>query len=65
DRLNRVLDAMGDVTTINKLIALLVEVEKGERMEYDRLKKLRDSLQEKILDDVLGPALDAPKPSKP
>lgn len=55
ERLTRVLDAMGDVTTINKLIALLVEVEKGERKEYDRLKQLRDNLQEKILDDVLTP----------
>lgn len=63
DRLSRVLDAMGDVTTINKLIALLVEVEKGERQEFERLKKLRDDLQEKILDDVLTPV--KPKEGKP
>lgn len=62
DRLDRVLEAMGDVTTINKLISLLVEIEKGERAEYDRLKKIRDTLQEKILDDVLGPGAEEKKP---
>lgn len=56
DRLNRVLDAMGDVTSINKIIATLVEIEKGEQAEYRRLQDLKDKLQEKILEDVLGPA---------
>jgi hypothetical protein len=55
DRLTRALLGMGDLMKINQLIALLVEIEKGERKEFERLKKLRDDLQEKILDDVLTP----------
>src|SRR5262249_23101099 len=31
DKLTRILDAMGDLTTINKLIKDLLEIEKGER----------------------------------
>jgi hypothetical protein len=61
ERLGRVLDAMGDVTTINKLIATLVEIERGEQRESKRLQELRDSLQEKILEG----ALEGLGPSKP
>jgi hypothetical protein len=62
DRLNRVLDAMGDVTTINKLIATLVEIEKGERKEYERLKELRDEIQSRLLDDIFKPLDKNKKP---
>ena len=55
DRLSRVLDAMGDVTTINKLIATLVEIEKGEQRELKRLEELRDRIQERILEEALNP----------
>jgi hypothetical protein len=64
DRLSRVLDAMGDVTTINKLIAALVEIERGEQRESKRLQELRDSIQERILEGALeGPA--KPEDKKP
>jgi hypothetical protein len=49
DRLQRVLDAMGDVTTINKLIAQLLEIEKAERRDYQRLKEIKDQIEADIL----------------
>jgi hypothetical protein len=55
DRLARVLDAMGDVTTINNLIAQLVEIEKSERKELERLKAVKEELQGRILNDAFTP----------
>jgi hypothetical protein len=54
DRLSRVLDAMGDITTINKLIEQLVKIEQAERKAYDRFKELSDKLQEDLLDKALN-----------
>ncbi len=55
DRLNRVLDAMGDVTTINKLIAKLVEIEKAERKDIQLLKDLKESVEQRLIDDLINP----------
>ena len=60
DRLNGVLDAMGDVTSLNRLIIALVQIEKGEREEHDRLKELLRKQQEKILEGLEGPAKKEP-----
>ena len=54
-RLARVLDNMGDVITINKLIEQLVQIEKGERGAYERFKELNDEIQDKILNEALNP----------
>jgi hypothetical protein len=51
---------MGDVTTINKLITALVQIEKREREEYDRLKDLLRKKEE----DLLGPLDTPPKPKE-
>jgi hypothetical protein len=56
DRLTRVLDAMGDITTINKLIAQLTEIEKGERNLHKRFKEANDKHQQELLDQALGGA---------
>jgi SPX domain protein involved in polyphosphate accumulation len=56
-RLNAVLEAMADVTTINKLIEMLVKIEKGERDEIERLNKLLKQKQLEFLED--------PEPKKP
>jgi hypothetical protein len=49
DRLARVMDAMGDVTTINKLITKLREIEKGQQESIaDILKKLQEEQRKKI-----------------
>jgi hypothetical protein len=64
ERLTRVLDAMGDINSINKLIERLVQIEKGERRAYERFKELNDELQEKILDQALTP-MPEPKEKKP
>src|SRR5262249_52375531 len=66
ERLSRVLDALGDVTTINKLIGTPVAVEGGEQGETKRLQELRDSIQERIPEGALeglGPA--KPEDKKP
>jgi predicted transcriptional regulator len=53
DRLARVMDAMGEVTTINKLITKLREIEKGQEEDITRiLKKIRQA-KEKDIEDVL------------
>src|SRR5262249_1085314 len=44
ERLLRVLDAMGDITTINKLIEQLVQIEKGQRNAYGRFQKIQERL---------------------
>jgi hypothetical protein len=49
DRLSRVMDAMGDVTTINKLITKLREIEKSQtEVIADALRKLQDEQRKKI-----------------
>jgi hypothetical protein len=53
DRLTRVLDAMGDITTINKLIEQLVLIEKAERKAYEHFKDISDKLQDKLLEEAL------------
>lgn len=58
-RLEDVLGAMGDVTTLNKLITALIQIEKSEREEYNRLQKLLKKQEE----ELLGP-IDAPKPKE-
>jgi hypothetical protein len=58
-RLQGVLDAMADVTTINRIIEMLVKIEKGEQEEYQRLQKLLKQKQEEILEGISG---SEPKP---
>jgi hypothetical protein len=49
ERLSRVMDAMGEVTTINKLITKLREIEKGQEEDIARiLKKMQDEQRKKI-----------------
>jgi hypothetical protein len=52
ERLSRVLDAMGDITTINKLIEQLVQIEKAERTAYGRFKEINDRLQNELFDSA-------------
>jgi len=54
-RLASVLDAMADVTSINKIIEMLVKIEKGERQEYERLQLLLKQKQEEFLDSLSEP----------
>jgi hypothetical protein len=54
-RLSSVLEAMADVTTINRIIEMLVKIEKGEREEYERLRKLLKQKQEEVLDNLSDP----------
>ncbi len=56
DRLGRVLDAMGELMSLNKLIETLVQIEKLQRTEVsERLAKVRNELEKKILEDLLDP----------
>jgi hypothetical protein len=49
ERLSHVMDAMGEVTTINKLITKLREIEKGQEDDIARiLKKMQDEQRKKI-----------------
>ncbi|HEX4592277.1 MAG TPA: hypothetical protein VH120_20245, partial [Gemmataceae bacterium] len=49
DKLARVMDAMGEVTTVNKLITKLREIEKGQEEDIARvLKKLQEEQRKKI-----------------
>jgi hypothetical protein len=52
NRLNTVLDAMADVTTINKIIEMLVKIEKGEQQEYERLETLLKKKRDEILENL-------------
>jgi hypothetical protein len=48
-RLQRVMDAMGEVATINQLITKLREIEKGQEQDIGRiLKKLQEEQRKKI-----------------
>ncbi len=56
DELGRVLDAMGEIMNLNKVITLLVEIEKQQRIEVsERLQRLHKELSKKILEDLLDP----------
>jgi hypothetical protein len=55
ERLSGVLEAMADVTTINRIIEMLVKIEKGEREEYERLQKLLKQKQEEVLENLSEP----------
>jgi hypothetical protein len=55
NRLSGVLEAMADVTTINRIIEMLVKIEKGEREEYERLRKLLKQKQDEVLDNLSEP----------
>ncbi|HEV8062955.1 MAG TPA: hypothetical protein VGP68_23950 [Gemmataceae bacterium] len=61
DKLARVLDAMGDLMTINKLIEQLTVLIKGQQGVTDRFKELNEKLQQDLFDSVF----DKPKPEKP
>lgn len=58
-RLIRILDAMGDIMTINKLIDQLVQIERAEQKAHEKFKGLTEKLQSNLLDDVFAPT---PKP---
>jgi hypothetical protein len=50
DQLTRVMDAMGEVTTINKLIATLREIEKGQEQDIGgTLKKMQEEQKKKLI----------------
>src|SRR5205807_7369912 len=61
DRLTRVLDAMGDITTINKLIEQLLAIYQGEQEATQRFKDLHSKLQEKYLEEQFGPSSKPPE----
>ena len=61
DRLARVLDAMGDLMTINKLIEQLTTLIKGQQGVTDRFKELNEKLQTDLFDSVFTPKPDKPK----
>jgi hypothetical protein len=56
-RLEGVLEAMGDVSNINKLITVLIQIEKKEREQAEQLK---DLLRKKT-DDLIKSLEDKPK----
>jgi hypothetical protein len=60
-RLEAVLDAMADVTTINQIIKQLVEISRKEQEEYERLKELLRQKEDIILEGAGG---GEPKPPK-
>ena len=65
DKLTRILDSMGDITTINQLIAMLVKIRQEEESEHQRYSKLYDELKQKLLDDQFGtPSKPEKKPEK-
>jgi hypothetical protein len=56
DRLNKILDAMGDITTLNKLIAQLAEIEKQEHQAHQKFKEAYDRLQDTLLQGLGEPS---------
>jgi hypothetical protein len=54
DRLTLVLDAMGEIITINKLIQQLESIKKAELTANAEFKRLYEELQKKILDEAFG-----------
>jgi hypothetical protein len=53
DKLARVLDAMGDVTTLNKLIAMIRDIEKAQEHDIGEALKRMKAEQERILREKL------------
>jgi hypothetical protein len=64
DRLQRVIDAMGDVTTVNKLITALRNIEEGQRKNLDLVRALKDRIEGELIDKALG-GPENPKEKKP
>jgi hypothetical protein len=55
ERLTRIMDAMGEVTTINKLITALREIEKGQEQEVGaRLNRIKSQKEKDLLDKLKG-----------
>jgi hypothetical protein len=53
ERLSRVMDAMGEVTTLNKLVEKLREIEKGQEEDIARiLKKMQEAQRKKIEEEI-------------
>jgi hypothetical protein len=65
DRLSRVLDAMGDLMTINKLIEQLTMLIKGQQGVTDRFKELNEKLQQDLFNSVFDKKDEKPKDQKP
>ncbi|MCS6850488.1 MAG: hypothetical protein NZ700_04880 [Gemmataceae bacterium] len=55
DRLVAVLDQMGDLTTINKLIVTLRNLEEGQRNQSDLYKEIKKRLEDDLLKDLIDP----------
>jgi hypothetical protein len=47
--------AMGTLTDINKLVAILRNIEEEERKQFDLVQKIHEELVRKTLEDVLNP----------
>jgi hypothetical protein len=65
DKLSRVLDAMGDLMTINKLIEQLTMLIKGQQGVTDRFKELNEKLQQDLFNSVFDKKDEKPKEQKP
>jgi hypothetical protein len=61
-KLYDVLEAMEGLTTINKLINQLLEIEKAELVELERLQRLHDELVNELLGPVTEPKKEDKKP---
>jgi len=53
EKLARVMDAMGDVTTLNKLIAMIRDIEKAQEHDIGEALKRMKAEQERILREKL------------
>jgi hypothetical protein len=47
--------AMGTLTDINKLVAMLRTIEEEERKQFDLVQKIHEELVRKTLEDALSP----------
>ena len=47
--------AMGTLTDINKLVAMLRNIEEEERKQFDLVQKIHEELVRKTLEDALNP----------
>jgi cob(I)alamin adenosyltransferase len=54
EKLTRVLDAMGEVGTINQLITALREITKQEHDIGEILKKMQDEVRRAVLERIGG-----------
>lgn len=55
DKLDKVLGSMESLTTINKLITLLKEIEEREMTQIDAYRQLKEQLELDLLDKALRP----------